>query len=188
MNPSKIKERVLDALMGYALDNVALFCNAIRKGFGYDCNTGECYRALYLYKCRKYDHVLHLCGGILKELIFKKSNLEKRLSECAFMNILVLPPLDSFFDRDIQLLLAFQTIFYYLLSLDDHIRVNKEWSKQWCATYTFQNGLSFCIEYHYPHQVPQFSWKTFSCEIFGAEMSYRPQSSVFRGVDGICCS
>src|SRR6218665_1515396 len=82
VNHTIVKQRVLDALMGCALENMTSFYNAIRKDFGFSCNTADCYRALYLYKCRQYDKALHLCEQILKD-----SNLQNDLKTrfAAFM-------------------------------------------------------------------------------------------------------
>ena len=93
------------------------FYSVIRKDFGIQCNTVDCYRALYLYKCRQYDEVLHLCERILHE-----PDLQSDLKEFAFANVLLLPPLDSFFDGDVQSLLGFHTLFYYLSPLNDDMR------------------------------------------------------------------
>src|SRR6218665_1391025 len=114
VNPSIVK--VLDVLMEFAVENVTSFYNVIRKDFGVNCNTADCYRALYLYKCRQYEQVLHLCERILKE-----SDLRNDLKDFSFANVLLLPPLDSFFDRDVQSLLGFHTLFYYLNPLNDEM-------------------------------------------------------------------
>src|SRR6218665_2662386 len=111
---STVKERVIDALMEYALENMITFYKVIHKDFGIDCNIPECYHALYLYKCRRYDHVLHLCEGILSE-----SDLQNNLKESSLENVLLLPPLDSFFDRDVQSLLGFRLLFHCLSPLND---------------------------------------------------------------------
>ena len=78
--------------------------------------TADCYRALNLYNCRKYDEVLHQCERIMKE-----PDLRSELKKLAFANVLVIPPLDSFFDRDVQSLLGFHTLFYYLFPLNDDL-------------------------------------------------------------------
>ena len=114
VNPLIVKEKLIDALMEFALENMTSFYSAIRKDFGIQCNTVDCYRALYLYKCRQYDEVLHLCERILHE-----PDLQSDLKEFGFANVLVLPPLDSFFDGDVQSLLGFHTLFYYLSPLND---------------------------------------------------------------------
>src|SRR6218665_3265838 len=111
-----VKQRVLDVLMEYASDNMTSFYNVIRKDFGVSCNTADCYRALCLYKCCEYDKVLHLCERILME-----PDLKSEFKELAFANVLVIPPLDSFFDRDVQSLLGFHTLFYYLFPLNDDL-------------------------------------------------------------------
>jgi len=114
LNSKIVKERVLGALMEYALENMTSFYNVIRKDFGVNCNTIDCYRALILYKCRKNDEALHLCEQILKE-----SDLQSDLKECSFANVLLVPPFDAYFDRDVQSLLGFHTLFHYLSPLND---------------------------------------------------------------------
>ena len=44
LNPTIVKERVLDALMDYAVENMTTFYNLIRKDFGINCNTVDCYQ------------------------------------------------------------------------------------------------------------------------------------------------
>ena len=112
-----VKENVIDYLTEYALENMTSFYSVIRKDFGIQCNTVDCYRALYLYKCRQYDEVLHLCERILQE-----PDLQSDLKKFAFANVLVMPPLDSFFDRDVQSLVGLHTLFYFLSPLNDDLR------------------------------------------------------------------
>src|SRR6218665_1277139 len=116
VNSSMVKERIIDALMEYALENMASFYRLNRKDVGYDCNTTDCYRALYLYKCCQYDEAFRLCERILKD-----PDLHNALREFSFTNVLLLPPLDSFFDKDVQTLLGFHTLFYYLSPLNDDL-------------------------------------------------------------------
>ena len=113
VNSTIVKVRVIDALMDYAIDSMTLLYNGFREHYGVNCNTADCYRALYLYKYRQYDQVLRLCERILKD-----SDLQNDLKEFSFANVLLLPPLNSFFDRDVQSLLDFHTLFYYLSSLN----------------------------------------------------------------------
>ena len=61
------KARITDALIELALENMTSFYNEICEDCGIQCKTDECYRALYLYKCRQYDKVMHLCERILHE-------------------------------------------------------------------------------------------------------------------------
>ena len=61
------EDNIIQLLMEYSLENMTSFYNAICKDFGIHCNTVDCYRAAYLYKCRKYPEVLHLCERILDE-------------------------------------------------------------------------------------------------------------------------
>ena len=114
MDLSIVKQRVLDVLMEYALDIMTSFYNVLCKDFGVLCNTADCYRALCLYKYCEYDKVLHLCERILME-----PELRSELKKFSFANVLVIPPPNSFFDRNVQSLLGFHTLFYYLLSLND---------------------------------------------------------------------
>src|SRR6218665_1072145 len=116
VNPSIDKERVIDALMEYALENLASFYNFIRKDYGYDCNIGDCYRALYLCNCRQYDQVLYLCEQSLKD-----SDIPNDLKKYLFAKVLLLPPFDCFFERDVRSLLGFHTLFYGLSPLNDHL-------------------------------------------------------------------
>jgi len=80
------------------------------KNFDIDCSTVDCYRAAYLYQYRKYREVFQLCERILSE-----PDLREDLKEIAFANVLVLPPLDLLFHTDVQCLLGFYTLAYYLL-------------------------------------------------------------------------
>ena len=115
---SKVKETLIDALTEYAFENLALFYNAIRNDLGIECNTIiDYYHALYLYKRRKYDEVLDLCERILYEPDQKSS-----LKEFAIANVLLMPPLESFFDRDVQSLLGFHTLVCYLFPLNDDMK------------------------------------------------------------------
>jgi len=109
-----VKETAIYVLMECALKNMTSFYNVIREDFGIQCNTADCYRALHLYKCCHYDEVWHLCERILHE-----PDLESNLKKLALANVLVIPPIDSFFDRDVQSLLGFHTLFYYLSPLND---------------------------------------------------------------------
>ena len=138
VNPLIVKEKLIDYLTEYALESMTSFYSVIRKEFGIQCNTADCYRALYLYKCRQYDEVLHLCERILKE-----PDLQSDFNEFAFANVLLLPPLDSFFDRDVQSLLGFHTLFYYLSPLNDDM------CKFECtAESTFAHFFARYIYYH----------------------------------------
>ena len=118
--------------------------------FGIKCNTVDCYRALYLYKCRQYDQVLHLCERILHE-----PDLQSDLKEFSFANVLLLPPLDSYFDRDIQSLLGFHTLFYYLSPLNNDmgkIESNDESTfEHRFARHVYYNKceLVFLLQYNY---------------------------------------
>ena len=105
LNSSIMTEKLIDALTEYALENIASYYIDIGKDFGIHRNTADCYKALYLYKCRRYDEVLNLCEQILEEPIRQSSFLE-----LAWANVLLMPLLSSFFDADVQSLLGFQTL------------------------------------------------------------------------------
>ena len=109
LKPLILKEKLINALTEYALETMTSFYSGVSKDYGIKCNTADCYRALYLYKCRRYDEVLHLCERILKEPMLQ-NNFEERV----LANVLLLPPLASFFDEDIQTLLGFQILCYDL--------------------------------------------------------------------------
>src|SRR6218665_299603 len=138
-----VREKVTDILMDYAIENMTIFYSLIRKDFGIQCNTIDCYRALYLYKNRQYDEVLNLC-----ERILHAPDLEKDLQEYAFANVLVLPTLNLLFDREVQALLGFDTLCYYLSPLNDE-------SKNLDFTFksTFQHWFSKFV-YHSKHKLP----------------------------------
>ena len=145
VNTKIFKQRLLDALMEYASENMASFYNVIRKDF--NCNTDDCYRALYLYKCRQYDEVLYLCDRSLHE-----PELQNDLREFAFANVLLLPPLDSLFDSDVQSLLGFHTLFYYLFALSDdlgktELTDNNSPFQHWFArvVYNYKHILVHCL-------------------------------------------
>ena len=144
------KETVIDALMEYALENMILFYHVIRKDFGIQCNTADCYRALYLYKCRQYDQVFDLCERILHE-----PDLQRDLKEFSFANVLLLPPLETYFDRDLQSLLGFHTLFYYLSPLNNDTGKVEPNSKSTFEhafgrhVYNNKGELVFLLQYNY---------------------------------------
>src|SRR6218665_3051297 len=117
MNPLMVREAVLNALVEHAFENMTSFYNGVCKDYAIKCNTADCYRALHLYKCRHYNELLDLC-----EVILHEPDLQNDLKKHSFPNILVLPPLDSLFDGDVQSLLGFHTLFYYLSPLNDNLR------------------------------------------------------------------
>ena len=117
VNPVITENTVINCLMEYALENMKSFYDVIRRDFGIQCNTDDCYRALYLYRCRKYDEVMQLCRQILRQSV-----LHCHWKKSAFANVLLVPPLDLFFDRDVPSLLGFHTMFYCLSPLNDDIR------------------------------------------------------------------
>ena len=110
------KEQAIGILMEYALDNMTTFYNAVHKDFGIQCSTVDVYRALNLYKCRRYNEALHLYERILNE-----PELQGDLKKLALTNVLVIPPIDSLFDGDVQSLLGFHTLFYYLSPSNGHM-------------------------------------------------------------------
>src|SRR6218665_1918341 len=99
------EDDIIQLLVEYSLGNMTLFYNAIRNDFDIDCSTVDCYRAAFLYQCNKYSEVYQLCEKILNE-----RDLRSDLKELAFANVMILPPLDSYFDRDIQCLLGLHTL------------------------------------------------------------------------------
>src|SRR6218665_3858104 len=132
MNPSIVKERVLEALMESAVENITSFNDVIRNDFDLICNTADCYRALYLYKCRKCDELLHLC-----ERILRGPDMQNDSKEFSYANIFVLPPLDFFFDGDVQSLLGFHTLFYSLSPLNGDL-----WKLEFTAESTFEHWFA----------------------------------------------
>jgi len=113
-NPSIVEDTVIELLMGIALENMMSFYTVILKDFGMQCNVVDCYRALYFYKCRNYDEMLQLCERILNE-----PDMLTNLKTFSYANVFMIPPLDSFFDGDVQSLLGFHTLFYYLSPMND---------------------------------------------------------------------
>src|SRR6218665_1989020 len=67
VSPLTVKEKLIDILLEYALEHLSLIEIVLGEDFGIQCNTIDCYRALYFYKCRKYDEAMHLCERILGE-------------------------------------------------------------------------------------------------------------------------
>ena len=130
MRPLNDKETFIEILTEFALESMTSFYIVMCEDFGIQCGIVDCYRALYLYMCRKYDEMMSLCERILQE-----PDLESDLKEFAFANVLVLPPLDYFFDGDIQSLLGFQTLFYYLSPLYDDSVFTQFFAKFIHATY-----------------------------------------------------
>jgi len=99
------KHELTCVLREFALENMASFYYAIGKDFGIHCNVVDCYRAAHLYQRRNYPEVLNLC-----ERILDKPELQSDLKQLAFTNVMVVPPLDSFFDTDVQCLLGLHTL------------------------------------------------------------------------------
>src|SRR6218665_1159475 len=156
VNPSTVRERVIDTLMECAVENMTLFYNLIRKDYGVISNRADCYRALYLYKCRQYDQVFYLCERILKE-----PDLRSDLKKYSFANVLLCPPLDSFFDRDVQSLLKFKILFHYLSPLNGDLGKYKLTAEStfehWFARDVYHDksalvplaGNLFSVNFHY---------------------------------------
>src|SRR6218665_4151164 len=103
--------------MEYSLEYMTSFYNEISKDFDIDCSTVDCYRAAYLYQCRKYEDVLILCERILNEPDSMSDS-----KELAIANVMVFPPLDLFFDTDIQCLLGVHTLACLLLVSSKYLR------------------------------------------------------------------
>jgi len=117
LSPSIIKAILIKVLNECALETMTSFYSAIRKDFGIRCNTIDCYPALHFYNCRQYDKVLRLCARILKE-----SDLQSDFKHLALTNVLVLPSLLLLFDGDVQALMGFHSLFWYLSPLVDDMR------------------------------------------------------------------
>src|SRR6218665_423535 len=117
LTPSIIKAILIKVLIECALENMTSFYSAIRKDFGIQCNTIDCYRALHFYNCRQYDKVLRLCARILKEC-----DLQSDFKHLALTNVLVLPSLLLFFDGDVQALIGFHSLFWYVSPVVDDVR------------------------------------------------------------------
>ena len=62
--------------------------------------------------------MLLLCGRILED---SDPDLQNDLKKFGLANVLVFPPLDAYFDADVQSLLGFHTLFYYLNPLNDDL-------------------------------------------------------------------
>src|SRR6218665_1212458 len=105
------KDNIIQLLLEFSLEKMTSFYDLIARDFDIHCSTVDCYRAAYLYICRKYPEVLHLCEKILKEI-----DLQSGLKELAISNVMLVPPLDTFFDRDIQCSLGLHTLVCYLSS------------------------------------------------------------------------
>ena len=121
------------------------------------CNTVDCYRAAYLYNCLNYPEVLHLCERILEE-----PDLRSDLKELVFANVIVMPPLDTYFDRDVQCLLGFDTLFCYLFARNEHLWKTKgtnesEFQNYFTRAIYLEKSLpsqfllvyNYCVECHY---------------------------------------
>ena len=133
---------VIDLLMEYASENEILFYNAINNKFGIESNTVECYQALYLYKCRKYNEVQHLC-----ERILQKPDLHSDVNiPSALASVFVMPPLDSFFDEDIQSLIGVYTFMCYLSHLHESDRKSEHCTKT-AKRARWQGGSVNCLNY-----------------------------------------
>ena len=191
VNPLIVKQTVIDILMEYALENMTSFYSVIRKDFGIQCNTVDCYRALYLYKCRQYDEVLHLCERILHE-----PDLQSDLKEFAFANVLLLPPLDSFFDGDVQSLLGFHTLFYYLSPPNDDMRnvgltqLTSQRLHNFLATVCAFIGMnsSISLRDHYSIKCNYFLGRHFLARYLKVRCCIDCNLPLYRSIDWICCS
>src|SRR6218665_136469 len=110
-------DTIYQLVMEYSLEYMMSFYNEIPKDFDIDCSTVDCYRAAYLYQCRKYAEVLTLCERILNE-----PDSRSDFQELAFANVMVLPPLTLFFDTDVQCLLGVHTLACLLLVSSEDLR------------------------------------------------------------------
>src|SRR6218665_2212765 len=150
VNPVISKDLVIGVLMEIAVEQLTSLYSVIRNDFGFQGNTIDCYRALLLFKCRKFCEADRLCERILHE-----PDMKRDLKNLAFANLLVIPPLDSLFDRDVQSLLVFHTLLYYLSPLNDNLRKFKVNEGSTFAHYFVKNvffhnnGLSFFLLDHY---------------------------------------
>src|SRR6218665_2597440 len=148
MNTVVNENTVINFLMEYALENMISFYDVIRRDFGIQCNVTDCYRALHLYRCRKYDEVMQLCEAILHE-----PELQCGLKEMTLMNVLLLPPFDSFFDVDVQSLLGLHTLFYYLSPLNyDNRKLELNYKSTFAQffaqmVYNRAHSLSPCLQH-----------------------------------------
>ena len=113
------EEDIMQLLIEYSLEHMTSFYSVVSKDFDIHCNSTNGYRAAYLYTCRKYPEVLQLCERILEE-----PDVEGNSRNLAFANVMVLPPLDSYFDSDIRGLLGFHTLFCCLSPLNEAPRGN----------------------------------------------------------------
>src|SRR6218665_579637 len=127
------------------------FYDVIRRDFGLQCNTADCYRAMLLYRYRKYDEVMQLCEAIPQDY-----ELQSDIKGLTFGNVLLVPPLDTFFDENVQALLGFHTLFYCLSPLNDGFRKLKLGDESMFAHFFAQlvyykgNALSCFLLQRYP--------------------------------------
>src|SRR6218665_3983159 len=156
------EDAIVELLMEYSLGNMTLFYNAIRTDFDIDCSTVDCYRAAFLYQCHKYPEVYQLCDRILNA-----RDLGNDLKELAFANVMILPPLDSYFDRDIQCLLGLHTLVSNLLpsnanlwETDDNEMVISE-NKLLEDIYSRNSSLSKVLVRHYSKKCCYFLGRHF---------------------------
>ena len=142
-----IEEKMVDALFEYALEKLISFYGVICI----KCDTVSCYRALYLYKCRQYCAVLHLC-----EVILHQPDLQNDLKQYAYSNVQLLPPFDTFFDSDAQCLLGLHTLVWYLSPVNEEpwkcdIATESTFAHVFSHYVYFKNQpLSISLGYPYP--------------------------------------
>src|SRR6218665_2437295 len=96
------------------------FYSEFSKEFIIDCSRVDCYCAAYLHQCRKYAEDLTFCERILNE-----PDSRSDFQELAFANVMVLPPLDIFFDTDVQCLLGVHTLACLLLVSSKYLRESR---------------------------------------------------------------
>ena len=68
-----------------------------------------------------YDEVFQL-----RERILNEPDMNRKLKVFSLPYVLMIPPLDFFFDRDVQFLLGLHTLFYYLSPLNDDLNKSYE--------------------------------------------------------------
>lgn len=90
-------ERLLSVLMELSLRHLFSFFALISPHLGVCCAVEPCYRALYLYGCKRYEETLRLCDGILEHC-----NDDSNAEVSILSHVFILSPLDAFFDIDIQ--------------------------------------------------------------------------------------
>ena len=110
----------------------------------------------------------HLCN----QIILDESDLQSNMKRLALANVLLLPPLDSFFDEDVQSLLGFHTLFCYLSHLREGERISEciknstlaHWHCSYCMHFFRDTGLH-CRPMNNPPKNPISCHLTCNCAI-----------------------